>query len=265
MDKAYMIGFGVAIGVLVLGVEASGVAWGALYDLASIFITFGGATATTMMQNPFELTLNIHKIYKLAWLKNEIDINRYVLQIVSLSEIARREGILALEDHVDKLDSKFLTKALQMIIDGTDPEIAKRVMRIEIEALEARHAANRGWFDTLATMGPAFGMLGTLIGLVGMLSNLGGDTSGLGKAMAAALITTLYGSFLANVFAIPTNNKLKGRTGDEVQLMNMLLEGVMSIQAGENPKVIMDKLLCFVDPASRDALIKQREAESGGN
>ncbi|HMV37456.1 MAG TPA: motility protein A, partial [Turneriella sp.] len=132
MDKAYMIGFGVAIGVLVLGVEASGVAWGALYDLASIFITFGGAAATTMMQNPFELTMNIHKIYKLAWLKNEIDINRYVLQIVSLSEIARREGILALEDHVDKLDSKFLTKALQMIIDGTDPEIAKRVMRIEI-------------------------------------------------------------------------------------------------------------------------------------
>jgi chemotaxis protein MotA len=112
-------------------------------------------------------------------------------------------------------------------------------------------------------MGPAFGMLGTLIGLVGMLSNLGGDTSGLGKAMAAALITTLYGSFLANVFAIPTNNKLKSRTADEVQLMNMLLEGVMSIQAGENPKVIMDKLLCFVEPASRDALIKQREAQSG--
>jgi chemotaxis protein MotA len=265
MDKAYMIGFGVALGVLVLGVESSGVAWGALYDLASIFITVGGAMATTMMQNSFELTMGIHKIYRLAWIKNEIDINRYVLQIVSLSEIARREGILALEDHVDKLDSKFLTKALQMIIDGTDPEIAKRVMRIEIEALEARHGTNRAWFETLATMGPAFGMLGTLIGLVGMLSQLGGDTSGLGKAMAAALITTLYGSFLANVFATPTGNKLKGRTGDEVTLMNMLLEGVMSIQAGENPKVIMDKLLCFVDPAAREVLIKQREAEGGSN
>jgi chemotaxis protein MotA len=265
MDKGYMFGFMIAMGVLVLGVEASGVAWSALYDLASIFITGGGAFATTMMQNPWELSLRIHKIYKLAWLKSEIDINRYVLQIVSLSEIARREGILALEDHVDKLDSKFLTKALQMIIDGTDPEIAKRVMRIEIEALEDRHAVGRNFFDMLALMGPAFGMLGTLIGLVGMLSQLGGDTSGLGKAMAAALITTLYGSFLANVIAMPTNNKLKARTGDEVALMNMLLEGVMSIQAGENPKVIMDKLLCFVDPGARETLIKQREAEGSGN
>lgn len=265
MDKGYAFGFFIALGVLVLGVESSGVAWGALYDLASIFITFGGAFATTMMQNPWELSIQIHKIYKLAWLKTEVDINRYVLQIVSLSEIARREGILALEDHVDKLDSKFLTKALQMIIDGTDPEIAKRVMKIEIEALEARHATGRNFFDMLSLMGPAFGMLGTLIGLVGMLSQLGGDTSGLGKAMAAALITTLYGSFLANVIAMPTTNKLKSRTGDEVTLMNMLLEGVMSIQAGENPKVIMDKLLCFVDPASREVLIKQRESEGGSN
>lgn len=251
MDKAFIGGLFAALGVLVLGVISSGVAWGALLDVASVFITFGGAMATVAMQNPLSLTLSVPTIFKMAMFEKVIDMKAYILQIVTLSEKARRDGILALEDELERMNNPFLVKALQMILDGTDPEIVKRVMRIEIEELESRHSGNRGWFDSLATMGPAFGMLGTLVGLVGMLSNLGGDTSGLGKAMAAALITTLYGSFLANVFAIPVVNKLKSRTGEEISMLNMLLEGVLSIQAGENPKVILDKLVTFLAPADR--------------
>lgn len=260
MDIAFIGGLAAALGVLVLGVFSSGVAVSALINVASVFITFGGAIATVVMMNPLSLSLRIPTIFRQAFFEPKVDIKSKILQIVSFAEKARRDGLLALEDDMDRLDDPFLKKALQLVVDGTDPEIVRNVMQIEIDALEARHTSNQNWFDTLATMGPAFGMLGTLIGLVGMLSNLGGDTSGLGKAMAAALITTLYGSFLANVFALPTKEKLRSRTGDELTIRQILLEGTLSIQAGDNPRIVMEKLVSYLNPAERKAV---QQAEKG--
>ncbi len=258
MDLAYIVGLVIALGVLALGVLAGGVSPLALYDLASILITFGGAAATTMMQNPMSITMKVPEVFKIVLRQQVISAKDKILQIVSFAEKARRDGLLALEDDMDQLDDKFLKKALQLVVDGTDPEIVRKVMEIEIASLEGRHADNRGWWDSLSTMGPAFGMLGTLIGLVGMLSNLGGDAHSLGKAMAAALITTLYGSFLANVISIPIANKLRLRTAEEVQIKQILLEGTLSIQSGDNPRIVLEKLVSYLGPAERAGVIENQ-------
>ncbi|MCS6984818.1 MAG: motility protein A [Leptospiraceae bacterium] len=261
MDLAFLGGLIFALAVLVLGVFAAGVSWGALIDVASVFITFGGSIATVIMQNPLSLTLKVPTIFKQAFFEPKIDVKSKILQIVSFAEKARRDGLLALEDDMDRLDDPFLKKALQLVVDGTDAEIVRNVMQIEIDSLEQRHAANRNWFDTLGTMAPAFGMLGTLIGLVGMLSNLGGDIASIGRGMAAALITTLYGSFLANVFAIPTREKLRGRTNTELTVRQILLEGVLSIQAGDNPRIVLEKLVSYLSPEERKQ-VQKAERES---
>ena len=127
-------------------------------------------------------------------------------------------------------------------------------MMIDLDAMETRHTKNRAWFDSLASLAPAFGMLGTLIGLVGMLKNLGGDASAIGRGMAAALITTLYGSFLSNVFAIPTSNKLKGQTDEESLVKQVMIEGTLSIQAGDNPRIVQEKLASYLDPSMREEI-----------
>ncbi len=258
MDLAYIIGMAIALGVLVLGVFAGGVSPMALFDLASVFITFGGAAATVIMQNPMAISMKVPTVFQIVLREPVISAKEKILQIVSFAEKARRDGLLALEDDMDQLDDKFLKKALQLVVDGTDPEIVRKVMEIEIGSLEARHAENRGWWDSVSTMGPAFGMLGTLIGLVGMLSNLGGDAQSLGKAMAAALITTLYGSFLANVISIPIANKLRIRTSKEVQIKQILLEGTLSIQSGDNPRIVLEKLVSYLDPAERAAVVENQ-------
>lgn len=251
MDLAFIGGLISALALLVLGVLSGGVSFTALIDPASMLITFGGSISTVVMANPLALSMQMPTIFKQVLNEAKVDLKSKILQIVSFSEKARRDGLLALEDDMDKLDDPFLKKALQLVVDGTDPEIVRNVMQIEIDSLDQRHAGNRAWFDSLGTMGPAFGMLGTLIGLVGMLSNLGGDASSLGKAMAAALITTLYGSFLANVFAIPTASKLKARTLNELTIRQILLEGTLSIQAGDNPRIVMEKLVSYLPPVER--------------
>jgi chemotaxis protein MotA len=135
-------------------------------------------------------------------------------------------------------------------------------MEIEVEALTNRHSENRKTFDILANMGPSFGMLGTLIGLVAMLQNLGaGDPAMIGKGMGVALITSLYGSFLANVFAIPTANKLKAKTDEELIVKQIMLEGVLSIQAGDNPRVISEKLTGYMSPKDKKALADQENKD----
>ncbi|MCB1148154.1 MAG: motility protein A [Leptospiraceae bacterium] len=261
MDLAYIGGLFVALFVLVLGVFAGGVAPSSLIDVASILITAGGSIATVVMSNPLALSMKIPTIFKQALNEPKVDLKSKILQIVSFSEKARRDGLLALEDDMDKLDDTFLKKALQLVVDGTDPEIVRNVMQIEIDALDQRHAGNRAWFDSWGTMAPAFGMLGTLIGLVGMLANLGGDASSLGKAMAAALITTLYGSFIANVFALPVASKLKARTITELTIRQILLEGTLSIQAGDNPRIVMEKLVSYLPPVERLDILEAQKRD----
>jgi chemotaxis protein MotA len=176
-----------------------------------------------------------------------------IVTLVSFSEKARREGLLSLEDDLEELDDEFLKKGLQLVVDGTDPELVRRIMESELEAQEDRHNMNRKIFEDLGAITPAFGMIGTLIGLIQMLGNLE-DKSAIGPGMSAALITTLYGSFGANLIYIPLASKLVLRGQEESVMKRVMIEGTISIQSGDNPRIVRDKLAAFLKPADRAEL-----------
>lgn len=148
------------------------------------------------------------------------------------------------------MEEPFLKKGILLIVDGTDPDLVRAIMETELISIEGRHKVRIGFWDTLGSMGPAWGMIGTLVGLVNMLYNMS-DMEALGPSMAVALITTLYGSLLANWLCIPISNKLKADNSEEMMLKEVMIEGLLSIQAGENPRVIEEKLKSFLAPKDR--------------
>jgi len=175
-----------------------------------------------------------------------------IKKIIDLSNIARKEGLLSLEEAAMDLDEAFLKKGILLIVDGTDPDLVRAIMETELSSVEGRHKDLIGFWETLGLMGPAWGMIGTLVGLVDMLYHME-DPATLGPAMAVALITTLYGSVLANWICSPVANKLKADDAAEMMQKEVMIEGLLSIQAGENPRVIEEKLKSFLAPAERVA------------
>ena len=174
-----------------------------------------------------------------------------IKKIIDLSNVARKEGLLALEEAAGDLDDAFLKKGILLVVDGTDPELVRAIMETEIISIESRHKGKIGFWQDLGSMGPAWGMIGTLIGLVNMLQALD-DPSAIGPAMAVALLTTLYGSMIANWICAPTAAKLKSNSAAEIQIKEIMIEGLLSIQAGENPRVIEEKLKSFLAPKDRE-------------
>jgi len=226
---------------------------GQFVDIPSILIVIGGTFGCTLVANPLERTKIIGKIVKNAFVNEQIDMIGLIQTLVSFAEKARREGLLALEEDASQLDDEFMRKSIQLVVDGTDPELVKSILDTEIGILEDRHSNNKGYFDSIAELGPAFGMLGTLIGLIQMLANLD-DPSALGPGMAVALVTTFYGSVIANMFAIPLGKKLAQNSNREVMCRELMVEGILSIQAGENPRIVEEKLKVFLSPAMRKTL-----------
>ena len=170
--------------------------------------------------------------------------------IINLSNVARKEGLLSLEEAAGELDDEFLKKGILLIVDGTDPELVRAIMETELVSMDSRHKARIGFWENVGSMGPAWGMIGTLVGLVNMLNNME-DASSIGPNMATALITTLYGSLLANWICAPVSNKLKSQNDMEMMQKEIMIEGLLSIQAGENPRVIEEKLKSFMSPNER--------------
>ena len=231
---------------------AAGGNLGAYIDIPSVMITLGGAVGATVISNPGDRLKAIGGCLKTVFMFQAPDLVGMVQMIVSFAEKARREGLLSLEADVAEVDSEFMRKAIQLVVDGTDPELVRAILDTEIGVFEDRHSANKTVFDNLAEFGPSFGMIGTLIGLIAMLGNLA-DVSALGPGMAVALITTMYGSMLANMFAIPTSKKLAARSAQEVKAMELMVEGILAIQAGENPRIVEEKLKVYLPPAMREA------------
>lgn len=262
MDLASVIGFSLAVILVIGGIFAGGEPL-AFVDLPSILITVGGTLGAVIMANPMGRIKNIGKVAKIAFFSQTPDMVSMVQTIVSFAEKARREGLLALEADAGELDDEFLSKSIQLVVDGTDPELVKAILDTEISVLEERHAANKGMFDTMGELFPAFGMLGTLIGLVTMLKNLD-DPGSLGPGMAVALITTFYGSFMANLVALPISAKLATRSSEETVVRELMVEGVLAIQAGENPRIVEEKLKVFLPPDQRRELEEKSGAEKGG-
>jgi chemotaxis protein MotA len=255
MDIASIIGLALGTFLLLFGTLQAGLSPLDLLNIPSVFITFGGATAATMISQPWEVTLGLGGVTKKAFRAPKFDLPGLITTLVSFSEKARREGLLALEDDINDLPEEFLRKGIQLVVDGTDPELVRNIMETEIDNVAKRHANGRSWWDVWGGLAPGFGMLGTLIGLIAMLNNLGGgDPSAIGSGMAAALITTLYGSLGANLLAIPFVRKLTRRSEDELLIKQVMVEGTLSIQSGDNPRIVKEKLASFLPPTERVAL-----------
>ena len=178
------------------------------------------------------------------------DLTEVIKKIIELSNVARKEGLLALEDAASDLDDAFMKKGIFLIVDGTEPDLVRAILETELTCIEDRHKKVSSFWETAAAMGPAWGMIGTLIGLINMLKHLD-DVSTVGPNMSTALITTFYGSLLANWLAMPIATKLKANNAEEVTVKEVVIEGLLSIQAGENPRVIEEKLKSFLAPAER--------------
>ncbi|MDR1133065.1 MAG: motility protein A [Synergistaceae bacterium] len=257
MDLASIVGLSMSIIVVVWGMIMGGDIM-AFYDLPSIFIVLGGTLGSVMVANPLERSKNLPAILKNAFVTKQIDMIGLIQTLVSFAEKARREGLLALEEDASQLDDEFMRKSIQLVVDGTDPELVKSILDTEIGLLEERHSANKAYLDSVAELGPAFGMLGTLIGLIQMLGNLS-DPDALGPGMAVALVTTFYGSVLANMISIPLSKKLAQNSGGEILCRELMVEGILSIQAGENPRIVEEKLKVFLPPKVRKQLDEGKE------
>ena len=257
MDLASILGLCFAVVIVIMGMSSGGDI-GQFVDVSSILIVLGGTFGATILANPLERTKNVGRIVKNVFTSQQIDMIGLIQTLVSFAEKARREGLLALEDDAGQLDDEFMRKSIQLVVDGTDPELVKSILDTEIGLLEERHSANKGYLDSIAELGPAFGMLGTLIGLIQMLANLD-DPSALGPGMAVALITTFYGSILANMFSIPMGKKLVQNSNREIMCRELMIEGILSIQAGENPRIVEEKLKVFLSPALRKKLDEGKE------
>ena len=253
MDIASVLGLVLCFIIVMFGiVSGNGIsAIGNFVDPASIFITLGGSFFCVMASYSMQDLLAGFKSFRLIFKVPEIDTPQMITKVIELSNVARKEGLLSLEEAAADLDDDFLKKGILLIVDGTDPELVRAIMETELISIEGRHKAKVGFWDTLGAMGPAWGMIGTLVGLVNMLQNMS-DPSAIGPAMATALLTTLYGSMLANWICAPVASKLKENNGAEIMVKEIMIEGLLSIQAGENPGVIEEKLKSFLAPSERN-------------
>ncbi|MCB1192686.1 MAG: motility protein A [Leptospiraceae bacterium] len=255
MDIASVVGLVSGLTILTLGIFITGLSPLDIFSASSIMITFGGSVAATIISAPWTTTLNLAKITRKAFVQEKQDIPGLITTLVSFSEKARREGLLALEDDVSELQDDFLKKGIQLVVDGTDPELVRGILETEMTNIRGRHSIGQGWWDAMVSLLPAFGMLGTLLGLIMMLQNLGsGDPSTIGNGMAVALITTLYGSFGSNLIAMPIMRKLQRKTEEEIAMKQIMIEGTLSIQSGDNPRIVKEKLASYLSPSERVAL-----------
>ncbi|MBQ9199457.1 MAG: motility protein A [Lachnospiraceae bacterium] len=258
MDIASIIGIGAALFLMINGMGGVGALMETFIDMPSVFITFGGAFGTILAMNTLKGFLAGLKSYLLIFKTPKASEIDTIKSIIDLSNLARREGLLALEESANSLDDEFMKKGVMLIVDGTDPELVRSILEAELINVDTRHQQNIGFWKDVASMGPAWGMIGTLIGLILMLKDLS-DPDSIGPNMAVALITTLYGSVLANWVCAPASSKLAKLNDTEIKLKEVMIEGILSIQAGENPRVIEEKLKAFLAPKDRAGL-----GEEGG-
>ncbi len=249
-----LIGFVLLILAILIGGGTSGV--GAFLNIPSVLIVVGGTVAATLVRYPLGRVMGVMGIamktifFKLS--TPQIEMQR----MVQYAKIARKEGLLALESKIVDIKDAFLAKSIQLLVDGTDADNLRIILDREIENVRYRHAIGKGMLESMGTVAPAFGMMGTLIGLVLMLRELD-DPSKIGIGMATALITTFYGVLLANLVCLPMGGKLELRSKEEILLKELMVEGIVAIQSGDNPNIVEEKLIIYLSPSQR----KSNESE----
>jgi len=249
MDLGTVIGI-VLIMVLLLGAMTMGVGIGAYIDIPSVLIVVGGSIGALMVSFKPNQMKQFTKIFMKAIKPGEEDVLDLIKKLVEFATKARKDGILALEGDVNNEENAFLKKGLSMAIDGNEPDSIRELLEIEMEQTSNRHKVNGSIFNQWAGLAGAMGMVGTLIGLVAMLLNMA-DPSAIGPSMAVALLTTMYGAIIGNVFGTPISNILSIRNDEETTVKEIILSGIMSIQSGDAPRVLEAKLLAYLSPNDR--------------
>jgi chemotaxis protein MotA len=260
MDITTIGGIGLGLMLIVGSIIAGPTGIGAFVDPASLLITIGGMFAALLITYPMKTMKTLIRVTMKIFFGASPEYGPLYKSIVEMATVARRDGILALEEKIGVLENAFLKQGLQMMVDGNPPEVISAILNKDIENMEDRHLIGNSLYKNMGGYAPAFGMVGTLIGLIQMLQDLS-DPNALGIGMATALITTLYGAFFANLFFIPMAGKLAERSAEEVLMKKMLLEGVLSIHAGDSPRVVGDKMLVYMDPAERLAVSGPAEGD----
>jgi chemotaxis protein MotA len=254
------IGVGLAFGMLALGTLMEGSSPMALINIPAAVIIFGGTMGATIAAVGMDAVKNMPTLYKLAFSPPDIDFGERRTLLVRLADKARRDGLLALEEDAKQVEDTFTQSGLQLVVDGTDPDLVDEVLANEIDHMAVRHTQGRSVFETGAGLAPTIGVLGTVMGLVHVLHNLS-DPTALGASIAGAFICTLYGVGMANILLHPVNLRLKGLSSQEKALRMMTVEGILAIQSGESPRVIGDKLATFLPPSERGEVDASAPAE----
>ena len=258
MDIATVIGLVTGIGLLLWAVMSKS-PLASFVDGGSVAIVVGGAMAAALISFPLKNLLGVATVVKNAFFSKPLSPDKLIRDMVGYAEVARRDGILSLENMIKDIDDQFIVSGIQMAVDGIDPELVESVLDSELESVIDRHSQGKALFDNIGKYAPAFGMIGTLIGLVIMLQNMD-DPAAIGPGMAVALLTTLYGSLIANLVALPIADKLALRSEEEVFVKTIVIKGVMSIQSGDNPRIVEQKLLTFLPPKLRTSKSDEKAA-----
>lgn len=259
MDITTVIGLVLGLGGLLGGFVGEGGEIGALLSLTAAMIVFLGTFGAVVVATPMEQLKELPKVLKIAFTYKAKDPMETINELVGLATTARREGILALEEKIETYDDEFFKNGIRLVVDGVDPDLVRSILETELSFIEARHEKGTQPFEQAGGFAPTMGIIGTVMGLVHVLGNLA-NVDTLGPQIATAFIATLYGVASANVIYLPIATKLKNRTKQEVLIRELMIEGILSIQAGENPNILGQKLKAFLAPKLRDPKAEVGEA-----
>lgn len=258
MDLTTLLGIVIGIAAMMVAVLLEGGHLMSLFSLPALVMIGGGTIGATAIGFTLDELKTIPTLLRISFKEEKYDIGSLIATLVGFAEKARREGLLALEDDLNSIDDKFLKKGMQLVIDGTDAELVRSIMETELAFIQERHHKGASMFEAAGGYAPTMGIIGTVMGLVHVLGNLK-DTDSLGPAIATAFLATLYGILSANIFFLPIAGKLKNRSAHQVLVYEVTLEGILSVQAGDNPRIVEEKLEAFLPPQKRKKLANQND------
>jgi len=251
MDIATILGIISAFGLVLIAILMGG-GLTMFINVPALLVVVGGTLGATMINYPLKEVIGVLSVVKNVLFTKNMSVNELISRFIAFANKTRREGILALESEMNTVKDEFLKKGVQLSIDGLEPQEIKDILSIEIESVNTRHQLGAEVFMTMGTYAPALGMIGTLIGLVQMLQSME-DPSTIGPAMAVALLTTFYGSIMANIICMPFAGKLKTRSKEEMLTKELTIQGVISLSSGDNPRIMEQKLNAFIAPKQRES------------
>jgi chemotaxis protein MotA len=253
MDLSTIIGLVGSIVIVVLVLILDGGSPMELFATPqAILLTLGGSLVATLVTVPLSIFMKLPKLFMKAIFQEKSNIKESVEAITRMADKARREGLLALEEDSKNIEDAFLKKGIMLVVDGVEPEQVRTILELEIHHMEARHAIGYGFFNTAGGFSPTFGIIGTVMGLISVLKNMS-DPDKLTRSIASAFLATLWGLLSANLIFLPIGGKLANKSHEESAYRHMLVEGILSLQAGENPRLIREKLIAFLAPSARAA------------